>query len=88
MPWHGRPAEPPRAASDGKALWASWNGATEVAAWRLLAGPSADALAARGTEPRRGFETPLHLPAGARFAAAVALDAGGNELARSAPVSV
>jgi hypothetical protein len=91
FPWAGRPAEPPQAAvgpgADGEALWASWNGATNVAAWRLLTGPSPTALSEARTVPRQGFETALPLSGRPAYAAAAALDASGNELARSAPVS-
>ncbi|HEV2593487.1 MAG TPA: arylsulfotransferase family protein [Gaiellaceae bacterium] len=87
LPWSGKPAEPPVAVSSGKTLYASWNGATDVVAWRLLAGPSADALAEKASVQRQGFETALPL-AGERFAAAAALDAAGHELARTAPVTV
>ena len=86
-PWHGTPAEAPRAVSRDKTLYVSWNGATEAVAWRLLAGPSADALAEQGSVGRQGFETALPLGA-ERFAAAAALDAAGHELARTAPVAV
>jgi hypothetical protein len=90
-PWHGRPADVPRTAvapsEDGKALWASWNGATEVAAWRLLTGPSAGALSEARTVPKQGFETALRLDRAA-YAVAVALDANGAELARSAAIPV
>ena len=43
LPWHGRPSLPPAAvyrfAHGQGTVYASWNGATEVAAWRLDAGP-------------------------------------------------
>ena len=51
LPWTGDPAAPPRVAagiSKGKrGLFASWNGATEVAAWQLRHGASAGALQGR-----------------------------------------
>ena len=87
-PWRGQPAERPAAAVASSQLWVSWNGATEVAAWRLLTGGSPDALSEGRTVTRQGFETALPLPNGARYAAAAALDASGAELARSAAVVV
>jgi len=39
--------------------FASWNGATEVATWDVLAGPSAGALKLAGSVPRSGFETSI-----------------------------
>ena len=48
------PARRPRRAGT---VYASWNGATQVAAWRVLAGPSAHEPAAVAQAPRGGFET-------------------------------
>ena len=67
----------------GAQLYVSWNGATDVAAWRLRTGSSADALDDGATTPRSGFETALALPPGAAYAAAIALDAGGQPLRTS-----
>ena len=45
-------------------VYASWNGATEVASWRVLAGASAsDARARRERAAQAGFETAIALPA-------------------------
>ena len=65
--WDGRPATAPRAAPDGTTVWASWNGATEVARWRVLGGDSASALKPLTTARKRGFETAIELDAGAAF---------------------
>jgi hypothetical protein len=69
FPWAGTPAGPPAiaaiAGSAGAAtVYASWNGATEVASWRVLGGsaPSATpghALASIAEAPRSGFETAI-----------------------------
>jgi hypothetical protein len=87
FPWVGRPQDAPRLVRrnvDGRRrLYVSWNGATEVAAWRIEAGPSADGLAPVLTRPRRGFETSIPVPRGERFAVAVALGARGRVLGRS-----
>ncbi len=93
FPWSTIPAEPPRVAArpnaSGHLLYVSWNGATGVQHWQALTGPHPDALSARSTVPRSGFETVLHLPAGAgRYAALVALDSAGKPLGRSAAVSL
>jgi hypothetical protein len=42
--------------------YASWNGATDVASWRVLAGVTSDSLAPVATSPRTGFETAIALP--------------------------
>ena len=87
FPWRGRPQEPPRlvshAASGRRALYASWNGATEVDRWRLEAGPRRDDLEPVLTKAKQGFETSLPVPAGGGFGVAVALDAKGRVLGRS-----
>ncbi|HEX7084127.1 MAG TPA: arylsulfotransferase family protein [Gaiellaceae bacterium] len=88
FPWQGKPLEPPAVALVGRTLHVSWNGATDVAAWRLEAGASAERLRAARTQPKRGFETALELPAGARRASVVALDRHGNALGRSKLIAV
>lgn len=88
QPWTATPAEPPTIVVDddesGRRAHLSWNGATEVAAWRILVG--ADAASARElvTVPRIGFETSVPVPA-EEYVVAVALDDNGNELATALP---
>ena len=87
--WTALPAVPPElAAAGGRLLHASWNGATEVAAWQLHTGKTAGRLAAGPTTPRRGFETSLHAPPGARYARAVAVDSLGRTLGTSAILEI
>src|SRR5579862_1045570 len=88
FPWVGRPAEPPVLAQAGGHLFASWNGATEVARWQLEAGREPQSLRHVLTAPKLGFETRLELPHGARHVAAVALDANGRPLGRSATLGL
>jgi len=92
FPWTGRPADPPelvaRPGTAGAELVVSWNGATEVAAWRLETGAAPGALTALVTQPKVGFETRLAAAATARYAAAVALDPKGAPLGRSPVVRV
>jgi hypothetical protein len=87
-PWVGRPTHPPVAVARDRMLYASWNGATEVASWQLRAGPRASALAPGERTPRDGFETALRVPAAARFAAAFALDGAGRVLGRTRTLRV
>jgi hypothetical protein len=88
--WAGRPATRPAAMAErigGEVVvTASWNGATEVARWELLAGNSRDALRPAGSVPKRGFETPLRVREPARWLAARAIDARGAVLGSSEPV--
>jgi outer membrane protein assembly factor BamB len=97
-PWSGRPSEapaiaakrgspcPPGAAclqAGGKiTVYASWNGATGVAAWQLLSGTSASRLTPVSTTPRSGFETMISAPAAAFFQVR-ALSAAGKVLGSS-----
>ncbi len=64
LEWSGHPVDEPTVAaepaSEGRTtVYASWNGATEVATWQLLAGSSPDQLKPVGFVPRDGFETTI-----------------------------
>jgi EmrB/QacA subfamily drug resistance transporter len=65
-PWVGLPLYPPvgaaRQARGRTVVYASWNGATRVASWRVLAGPSTGALRPVATAARSGFETAIAIP--------------------------
>jgi hypothetical protein len=89
--WTGRPADNPAAAArpgaNGSAVvYASWNGATEVAWWVVLAGEHPTSLASAGARRRAGFETGIPVGNGGPYFVAVAVDARGHELGRSDPV--
>lgn len=91
--WYGRPAEPPLVAARhrgaGTDVWASWNGATNVHSWRVLAGPAPDRL--QRVQPRARWadlETAIRLRTRPAYVAVRALDAGGHILGASAPVQV
>ena len=92
--WTGTPAHPPSfvfAGAGGGAgtAFASWNGATLVSSWRVLAGPTPASLTAVAQAPRSGFETAISVPAGTAGPdmAVQALDAAGGVLGVSATVS-
>jgi hypothetical protein len=89
--WHGRPTTAPRAAADRRgdrtAVWASWNGATEVARWRVLGGDSESALQPVATRRKRGFETALGVDGSFAFVAVEALDRDGRVLGTSRVVA-
>ncbi len=80
--WIGRPAAPPDAAADDGRIYVSWNGATEVRRWQILAGPTPRQLRAVRTVPKLGFETSAALPSDA-WVAARALDRAGRVLGTS-----
>jgi hypothetical protein len=90
--WAGYPTEMPAAAarhrSAGAVVYASWNGATEVATWNVLAGQTKTSLAKVATAPRKGFETAIAVPSRGPYFAVEPRDARGRELARSLPVRV
>jgi hypothetical protein len=89
LPWTGVPRVTPAIAarpdpSTGHAIvYASWNGATQVSHWQAHAGPSPARLHQGRIAPRRGFETRIPLERGAGYAAVIALDASGRQLAKS-----
>jgi hypothetical protein len=85
--WTGLPADRPAVSIDGDTLYVSWNGATQVARWRVLAGDDADNLSARTTVPKAGFETVVPVGSDATMFAVEALSDGGKVLGRSAPVT-
>ena len=92
FPWSAVPAERPRLAArstaSGTLVYATWNGATGVHSWQALAGAKPTSLNPASTARRAGFETRIHLSPGHRFAAVVALDAGGKPLGRSAAITL
>ena len=90
-PWSGHPASTPslavQSAAGGKlTVAASWNGATEVASWQVLAGSSATSLAPVATVPRSGFQTSVPLALAPAYVAVQALDAAGAAIGRSPTV--
>ncbi|WP_427016971.1 arylsulfotransferase family protein [Pseudarthrobacter sp. P1] len=98
FPWTATPGTVPSVGvlpgnGSSMAVFASWNGATEVASWRILTGggdggsDGDGGLTAKGVVPRRGFETQFAVANAARVAVE-ALAADGTVLARSAAVAV
>ena len=92
FPWTGTPAGAPAIAAAAAAangpttVYASWNGATEVASWRVLAGASPPS-SRRSPAPPRRFETAIATPAPAPYVAVQALDASGAVLGTSPAIS-
>jgi hypothetical protein len=94
FPWSGRPASPPAVLAslnntgEETIVHASWDGATEVAAWRVLAGKRTGPLTARATIPASGFESSTTLPEKYARVSVQALDSAGAVLGGSRPVKV
>lgn len=88
-PWRATPRTSPSAIASTSGttttVYASWNGATTVVAWRALAGGAPGAMRPMGSSPKQGFETELTIPASG-YVAVQALDARGRVLATSKPV--
>ena len=88
FPWTGAPAHPPAFAVAGGSggasttVYASWNGATLVASWQVLAGSSATHMKVVAQRVRTGFESAIALPAGTAgpYVTVRALDASGHVL--------
>jgi hypothetical protein len=91
--WTGHPTDKPAAAArvnpaGGSVVYASWNGATEVRTWTVLAAKTADALAKVGAQQHSGFETMVTVNSAGPFFAVTAQDAEGHVLGQSATVQV
>jgi hypothetical protein len=91
--WNAQPSTLPALAlsatsPDTRQLYASWNGATDVASWRVLGGTSPAALAPVATAAQAGFETAISVTSRARYFAVQAVGADGRVLARSQVVTV
>jgi hypothetical protein len=86
QPWVGTPRTKPAIVAqrlNGRtAAYVSWNGATQVAQWRLLAG-STQSMQAVATVPWQDFETRIVVPGAPRIAQVEALDASGAVIGRS-----
>jgi EmrB/QacA subfamily drug resistance transporter len=87
--WVGLPLDPPAGAAvetGGKTtVYASWNGATRVRAWRVLAGTAPGRLTTVKSAPKSGFETVIPLPGSYRSYELQALDSGGRLIGTSRP---
>jgi Arylsulfotransferase (ASST) len=92
LPWRSTPKHPPAFAagrdqgSGAKLVYASWNGATEVAGWQVDAGVTADVLRTVGVASRRGFETIIPLHPSLEVAAITPVDRSGAALSRSSTI--
>lgn len=93
-PWQGFPLTPPTLAFkqdvNNILLGYSWNGATEVAAWRVYGGSSQKSLNQIDEKVKNGFETQTLIanpPQGECYFQVAAIDKNGKEMARSQVIS-
>ncbi|HEY6398587.1 MAG TPA: arylsulfotransferase family protein [Solirubrobacteraceae bacterium] len=86
--WVGQPAFPPagavRKVNGRVTVYASWDGATLVAKWRVLAGTSGRHLAPAATARKNGFETSMTVSKSYKVYKVQALDRKGRVLGSSA----
>jgi hypothetical protein len=87
LPWSAQPAESPaiavRGSTSDRTVYASWNGATEVARWQALAGARAGAMTPVANVAASGFESAIRANASGPHFAVRALDASGISLGQS-----
>jgi hypothetical protein len=94
FPWEGHPLTLPSVSAhllstgDSIAAYASWNGATDVASWRVLAGEDSASLTPQVTMPDNGFESSVTFPSSYRYVSVQALGATGAVLGSSSAVRV
>jgi EmrB/QacA subfamily drug resistance transporter len=87
--WVGLPLSAPAGAArrtGGRTMvYASWNGATQVVSWRVLAEPRSGRLRVLASGVKAGFETALAVPPSYTSFKVQALDAGGRVIGTSPP---
>jgi hypothetical protein len=91
FPWSGHPDDDPAVAAERGpkedeliTIYASWNGATEVASWQALAGPEPTRLSPVGSAaPRSGFETSIEVRTAQPYVGVEARDGSGGILGTS-----
>jgi hypothetical protein len=85
--WRGQPTDPPslsvQSTRRGVRVEASWNGATDVASWRVLTGPSPGSLTAVAGASKTSFETTIQVPVPAGYLQVQALTVSGEILGTS-----
>ena len=85
LPWSGQPTDDPAIAAelgteDKVTIYASWNGATEVTTWQVLAGSAPDQLEPLASVPRQGFETVITVRTTEPYVGLKAVNSSGRVL--------
>jgi hypothetical protein len=93
FPWKGYPTDAPAVVAesgpeDEVTLYASWNGATEVVTWEVLAGKHPGQLDSVESFPRDGFETTMLVQTSDPYVGVRAKDRFGQVLGASGPVKL
>jgi Arylsulfotransferase (ASST) len=92
FPWNGHPTTRPVAAArhDGSdtTIDAFWNGATDVARWRILAGPAPGSLEPIGSIGWNGLDTTARVRTDAKWVQVAAENEAGVTVGSSAPARV
>lgn len=94
FPWTGHPDDEPTVAAERGSgeetvtLYASYNGASEVAEWEVLAGTGPDRLRQVGSSPRDGFETTIEARTAEPYVAVRATNTLGQTLGTSRAVKL
>jgi hypothetical protein len=87
FPWAalpaGRPAIAAASANGRVTLFASWNGATQIASWQAYGGSTPAKLTPVGSASKDGFETAIGTSGDERYVAVQALAANGSVLGTS-----
>jgi hypothetical protein len=87
--WHATPPTAPALSASNSAghttVYVSWNGATDVATWQVLAGKSSATMRPVAVATRAGFETAIRIPTASEVQVR-ARDAAGKILGTSAVV--
>src|SRR5919112_1140632 len=89
--WSGNPSDQPAAVAERTSeneleVYASWNGATEIESWEVLAGLHPGRLESVGSVPRDGFETAMVVKTSEPYVAVLAKHRSGRVLGASTPV--
>jgi hypothetical protein len=85
----GRPATWVVQNGDGTmTVYVSWNGATDVATWQVVAGPDRGSMKPVTTARRTGFETAITVPAMNGYVSVIALDAHKKQVRSAAATPV
>jgi hypothetical protein len=92
FPWTAAPETRPAAVAkrtgpSSVSVYASWNGATGVARWQVLAGQGPGSLRQVATVRRRSFETQVDLHSSAAMFRVRALDSRGRTIGHSGVIS-